>query len=89
MALAVGAIWRRQAGQLVERAFNAARRTIHREATKPNGHDVLEAGVPIGEAREELTDRKGGRRGGRLAHAFCLGPSATWVKGINAKKNLI
>ena len=56
--------------QLVERAFRAARRAIHRRAAEANRHNVIEARGFVREACEELTNRIGGRCGWRLAHAF-------------------
>ena len=50
--------------QLVERDTNrTALGAIHRRVAKAHSHDVGQARIVVREAREELTNRKGGRCG--------------------------
>lgn len=64
---------------LVKRRFNAAL-AAHMALAKADFHHMREAGFLIGEALEEVADRK--FRGFALAHVPNLGDHDTCVKGI-------
>lgn len=50
-------------GKLVELAFYAASGAVHERSAKAHGHDMLKAGLLIGEALEELANREFGAAG--------------------------
>lgn len=54
----------------MELALYAARRAIHEGAAEAHRHDMLEAGLLVGEAGEELANAElGAGRGAFLRHA--------------------
>jgi len=74
--------------QLVELdAYRTARRAIHRRSAEANGHDVIETGLLVGEASEELANRKGYNGGGLLAHAPLYARSLNVGQGDNPLLN--
>jgi hypothetical protein len=71
----------------MKRTINySALRAIKGCPSKPDGHDVVQTRTIIRKTLKELANRKGGRRGGALAHKVYLASYDTYVKGINAKE---
>ena len=84
MAAARGTNERATGCELVVSAFLAARAAFKAGAAKANLHDVLKAGVVIGEALKELADREVRRRGTAfLCHPILTAQLHTCVTGIN------